>query len=71
MPRFEHDLYPNDGDLAHCKVCGGAEGSLPTLCPERRMTEEEERAVYAGQLDFNHSAMTAPGWWAPIERPEP
>lgn len=41
-----------DGGLALCKVCGGAEGSLPKECPGSRMTSDQEDAVYAGTLDF-------------------
>jgi hypothetical protein len=62
---MKHDFYPREDDLSHCKVCGGAEGSLPTLCPGRRLTEEEETAIYAGQLDFNHGPMSGGGWWIP------
>lgn len=65
--RFDHILFDRDDDLVHCKVCGGAEGSLPTLCPGRRLTEEEERAIYAGELDFNYSPMSLPIWWVPKE----
>lgn len=63
--QFEHDLYDRDDSLAHCKVCGGAEGSLPTLCPGRRMTEQEERDVYAGRLDFTNGPMSGGAWWIP------
>lgn len=35
-----------------CKVCNGAEGSLATECPGRRITSEEGDAIYAGTLDF-------------------
>lgn len=41
-----------DGGLSHCTVCGGGEGSLPEHCPGVRMTDEQERAVYAGDLDY-------------------
>ena len=40
------------GGIYLCDVCGGAEGSLPTDCPGRRMDHDEERQVYAGLLDF-------------------
>lgn len=40
------------GGLFICKVCGGAEGSLPTECPGKPMTSDEEDAVYAGRHDF-------------------
>lgn len=47
-----HDFYDREDGLAHCKVCGGAEGSLPTDCPGRLMTAEEQDEVYAGARDF-------------------
>lgn len=40
------------GGLAHCTSCGGAEGTLPTHCPQSLMSDETEAAVYAGSLDF-------------------
>lgn len=49
-----------DGGLAHCTVCGGAEGSLPTECPRERMNEETERAVYARQLDYRGGVWVLP-----------
>lgn len=50
---MEHDLYDREDELAHCKVCGGAEGTLPTDCPGRRLTDvEEERIWIHGNLDF-------------------
>lgn len=41
-----------DGGLASCTTCKGGEGSLPTVCPGRPMTEREQEEVYAGELDF-------------------
>jgi hypothetical protein len=61
-----HDFFDRDDELQHCKVCGGAEGSLPTLCPGRRMTEEEQDAVYAGELDFNMGSTYEAEWWTPV-----
>ena len=60
---FDHVLHEHGEGLAYCSVCTGAEGSLPTLCPGRKMTEEEERAVYANELDFNTGPMTGAHWW--------
>lgn len=40
------------GGLASCVTCHGAEGSLPTHCPQRAMTAEECDDVQAGVLDF-------------------
>ena len=41
-----------DGGLFWCSVCHGAEASLPTDCPGRKMTGPEQDAVQAGKLDF-------------------
>lgn len=38
--------------LSLCRVCGGAEGSLPTDCPGTFMTEDQQDHVYAGAIDF-------------------
>lgn len=35
-----------------CAVCGGAEASLPTECPGRRMTPDEDCRVSYGLLDY-------------------
>lgn len=59
-----HDLHDREDGLAHCKVCGGAEGSLPTECPGARMSEVEEGAVYAGLFDFRN------GYWQ-LQKQEP
>lgn len=47
-----------DGGLLLCTTCGGLEGSLPSTCPGTKMTEDQERAVYAGTLDFRNGAWT-------------
>jgi hypothetical protein len=57
----EHKLHDRDDGLAHCMVCGGAEGSMPTECPGVRMTPEQEQAVYDGRLNY---AMRQ--WWVPL-----
>lgn len=49
-----------NGGLAHCKVCGGAEGSLPTDCPGHRMDSTTEEAVYAGDLDHQAGRWVVP-----------
>lgn len=41
------------GGLSHCTVCNGFEGTLTSECCGRKLTSEEERAVYEeGTLDF-------------------
>lgn len=49
---MEHQYHDREDGLAHCKVCNGGEGSLPSECPGRRMTDDEEADVYAGKRDF-------------------
>lgn len=41
-------------ELSWCNVCNGAEASLPTECPGRKMTLLEEDMVQAGHLDFKN-----------------
>ncbi len=42
-----------DGGLGHCTVCNGFEGTLTTDCCGRKITEDEEDAIYKkGTLDF-------------------
>lgn len=47
--------------LIWCEVCGGTEGSLPSECPNRMMTEQENDDVYAGKLDFIHGRWNSDG----------
>lgn len=49
---MNHEFYEREDGLMHCKICGGAEGSLPTNCPGKRMAGEEQNAIYDGQLDY-------------------
>ena len=49
-----------DGGLAFCKVCRGAEASLPTECPGRRMTDREEELVTSGRIDFVNGQWVTP-----------
>lgn len=41
-----------DGGLAYCKVCGGAEASLPTECPGEKMSSQTIDDVFACRMDF-------------------
>lgn len=59
MP-IDHDYYDREDGLSHCKVCNGAEGSLPTHCPGTRMSADTDDQVYAGVLDFRD------GRWVPL-----
>ena len=43
-----HQLHDREDGLHHCMVCHGAEGSLPTECPRRAMSEPEQEAVQRG-----------------------
>lgn len=53
--------------LALCTTCGGAEASLPTDCPQRRMSALEEDEVQAGLLDFKLDR----GWHVPARMRTP
>jgi hypothetical protein len=71
----QHQLreVPGKEGLVECTVCNGAEGSIPTCCPGRPMTGDEQDAVYAGTLDFlrkNHGRDAS--WWrrTPYTGPE-
>lgn len=46
-----------DGGLWACDVCGGLEGSMPSKCPGKQMTNEQRDAVYRGCLDYRDT-----GW---------
>lgn len=39
-------------ELYACERCGGAEGTLPRDCPGERMSEDQQRDVYEGRIDF-------------------
>jgi hypothetical protein len=39
-------------EMAHCKVCGGAEGSLPTECPGQPIHQDHQELIYHSTLDF-------------------
>ncbi len=41
-----------DGALAYCVTCKGAEGTLPTDCPEKAMPEAVQEAVMRGNIDY-------------------
>ena len=41
-----------DGGLRLCKVCNGAEGSLASECSGRFVSESEQDAIMASELDF-------------------
>ena len=53
---MEHKLYEPEGKegIYICSVCRGAEASLPTECPGRRMTEKEQDKVQAMLIDYVH-----------------
>lgn len=57
----DHDCFDREDGLAHCKICGGAEASLPTNCPGTRMSEEIADEVQAGKLDFIDGKWIAKG----------
>jgi hypothetical protein len=63
---MKHDFHERDDELAHCKVCNGAEASLPTQCPGKKLTSGEEDMIQAGTLDYNNGK-----WWVATVCPIP
>lgn len=45
-------------ELFICAICRGAEGSLPTDCPKRAMSETEKDKIYLGTLDYRNGEWT-------------
>lgn len=66
---MNHEFYDREDGLHHCKVCGGAEGSLTIHCPGTKLPAETDEAVYAGLIEYvdgawvpgAHQRMTALG----------
>lgn len=46
--------------LTLCRVCGGAEGAMPTDCPAKVIGVDRLDEIFAGRLDF-----TAGEWVTP------
>ena len=46
--------------LSLCKVCGGAEGAMPTDCPGRALSEQQLDDIYAGRLDYRGDVWVTP-----------
>ena len=40
--------------LAECRICGGAEAAMPTVCPGRKLTSDELDQIQNKELDFIH-----------------
>lgn len=71
MSMHQHKLYDREDDLRHCMVCGGAEASMPTMCPGRMMTAQEQDAVQNNRLDFSRGPGIAPQWWFAVGQLKP
>lgn len=56
-------------NLFMCDVCGGAEGSLPTHCPGRKLTPQEGEDIYSGEIDFKDGGWIKTGIF-PTSLPE-
>jgi len=63
-----HAYHQREDDLRHCAQCGGAEASMPTMCPGRMMTELEQHDVQHGTLDFSRGPGIKPQWWVTKDR---
>lgn len=59
----KHTFHDREDGLLHCMQCGGAEASLPSMCPGRLMTEMEQHHVQHGELDFGRGNGIKPQWW--------
>lgn len=46
--------YDSHWELFMCAVCGGAEGTLPSECPGRLLTQEEEDGIYHKGWNFKN-----------------
>lgn len=55
---MKHDYHKIENELLHCEVCNGAEITLPSECPGKVMTEEEEKFVADGLIDFKDGKWT-------------
>lgn len=51
--------YCAGGGLVSCVRCHGTEGTLPTECPGRPMSDREVNAVYRRALDFRAGTWVA------------
>ena len=56
---YTDDLYYEqcpicDGGLAVCEVCNGAEGSLPSECPGRKLSACEEEEIMLRNIDYKN-----------------
>ena len=49
------------GGLCLCVVCGGAEASLPTDCPGKKMMSETQDCVQDGSMDFKDGSWVFKG----------
>lgn len=49
---MQHIFFDREDGLDHCRICGGAEGDLPSHCPDRRLTDKEQEQIAAGQIDY-------------------
>jgi hypothetical protein len=40
--------------ICHCTLCGGTENSLPSECPGKQMTTDQEIQVYNDAIDYKN-----------------
>ena len=52
-----------DGGLSYCSTCHGGEATLPTECPGRPLTAEEQDAVGLGLIDHVAGTWIRPARW--------
>ena len=51
-----------EGNLSICAVCGAAEGELTTECPGVKMTPDQKKGAYTGNLDYYNGEWTRKTW---------
>lgn len=61
-PRAPLAILDRNGEvvLSLCKVCGGAEGAMPTDCPGKPMSDVQLDDIHAGNLDYFAGAWAVP-----------
>lgn len=57
----QHKFQEREDDLANCTVCGCFEGSLPTECPDEKVSGELQDVIYKGLIDFRDGMWVTKG----------
>lgn len=49
---MNHKLENREDGLANCLICGGAEIDLPSLCPDKKLTQNEKNYISKHLVDY-------------------